>query len=185
MHAVFGWSNDCVAVHPSDMCVALVALDAVVKVQGTDGAEQSIPFIDYHRLPGNTPQKDNNLNQGELITAIEIPKNNFSDKIYYLKVRDRASYAFALISVAAALEMDGNKIKQARVAMGGVAHKPWRATEAEKFLTGKEATEANFKQAAEMEMKQAKPLEYNKFKVELGKRAIARALMQAMNGGTV
>ena len=185
MHAVFGWSNDCVAVHPSDMCVALVALDAVVKVQGTDGAERSIPFIDYHRLPGNTPQKDNNLNQGELITAIEIPKNNFSDKSYYLKVRDRASYAFALISVAAALEMDGNKIKQARVAMGGVAHKPWRATEAEKFLTGKEATEANFKQAAEMEMKQAKPLEYNKFKVELGKRAIARALMQAMNGGTV
>jgi len=183
MHAVFGWSNDCVAVHPSDMCVALVALDAVVKVQGIDGKERSILFVDYHRLPGNTPQKDNNLNQGELITAIEIPKNNFADKSYYLKVRDRASYAFALVSVAAALEMDGNRIKQARVAMGGVAHKPWRATEAEKFLTGKEATEANFKQAAEMEMKQAKPLEYNKFKVELGKRAIVRALMQAMNGG--
>jgi len=185
MHAVFGWSNDCVAVHPSDMCVALVALDAVVKVRGIDGAERSIPFVDYHRLPGNTPQKDNNLNQGELITAIEIPKNNYADKSYYLKVRDRASYAFALVSVAAALEMDGNRIKQARVAMGGVAHKPWRATEAEKFLTGKEATEANFKQAAEMEMKQAKPLEYNKFKVELGKRAIARALMQAMNGNKV
>ncbi|CAN5720207.1 xanthine dehydrogenase family protein subunit M [soil metagenome] len=185
MHAVFGWSNDCVAVHPSDMCVALVALDAVVKVQGTDGAERRIPFIDYHRLPGNTPQKDNNLNQGELITAIEIPKNNYADKSYYLKVRDRASYAFALVSVAAALEINGNKIKQARVAMGGVAHKPWRATEAEKFLTGKEATEANFKQAAEMEMKQAKQLEYNKFKVELGKRAIVRALMQAMNGGKV
>ncbi len=185
MHAVFGWSNDCVAVHPSDMCVALVALDAVVKVQGTDGAERSIPFVDYHRLPGNTPQKDNNLNQGELITAIEIPKNNYADKSYYLKVRDRASYAFALVSVAAALEMNGNRIKQARVAMGGVSHKPWRATEAEKFLTGKEATEANFKQAAEMEMKQAKPLEYNKFKVELSKRAIARALMMAMNGGKV
>jgi len=183
MHAVFGWSNDCVAVHPSDMCVALVALDATVKVQGIDGKERSILFADYHRLPGNTPQKDNNLKQGELITAIEIPKNNFSDKSYYLKVRDRASYAFALVSVAAALEMNGNKIKQARIAMGGVAHKPWRATEAEKFLTGKEATEANFKQAAEMEMKQAKPLEYNKFKVELGRRAIARALMQAMNGG--
>ncbi len=183
MHAVFGWSNDCVAVHPSDMCVALVALDAVVKVQGTDGAERSIPFIDYHRLPGNTPQKDNNLNQGELITAIEIPKNNFSDKSYYLKVRDRASYAFALVSVAAALEINGNKINQARVAMRAVAHKPWQAAEAEKFLTGKEATEANFKQAAEMEMKQAKPLEYNKFKVELGRRAIARALMQAMKGG--
>ncbi len=185
MHAVFGWSNDCVAVHPSDMCVALVALDAMVKVQGTDGKERSILFADYHRLPGDTPQKDNNLNQGELITAIEIPKNNFANKSYYLKVRDRASYAFALVSVAAALEMDGNRIKQARVAMGGVSHKPWRATEAEKFLTGKEATEANFKQAAEMEMKQAKPLEHNKFKVELGKRAIARALMQAMNGGKV
>jgi xanthine dehydrogenase YagS FAD-binding subunit len=182
MHALFGWSNDCVAVHPSDMCVALVALDAVVKVQGTDGAARSIPFVDYHRLPGNTPQKDNNLNQGELITAIEIPKNNYADKSYYLKVRDRASYAFALVSVAAALEMNGNRIKQARVAMGGVSHKPWRATEAEKFLTGKEAT---FKQAAEMEMKQAKPLEYNKFKIELGKRAIARALMQAMNGNKI
>ncbi|MBA4182651.1 MAG: xanthine dehydrogenase family protein subunit M [Acidobacteria bacterium] len=183
-HALFGWSNDCVAVHPSDMCVALVALDAVVKVQGTDGKERSIPFNDYHRLPGNTPQKDNNLNQGELITAIEIPKNNFANKSYYLKVRDRASYAFALVSVAAALETQGNKITQARIAMGGVAHKPWRAMEAEKFLTGKEATEANFKQAAEMEMKAAKPLEHNKFKVELGKRAIVRALTQAMNGAT-
>ena len=183
MHAVFGWSEQCVAVHPSDMCVALVALDAVVKVQGTDGKERSIPFADYHRLPADTPQKDNNLNQGELITSIEIPKNNFANNSYYLKVRDRASYAFALVSVAAALEMEGTRIKQARVAMGGVAHKPWRANEAEKFLAGKEATEANFKQAAEMEMKQAKPLEHNEFKVELGKRAIARALMQAMTGG--
>ena len=184
MHALFGWSNECVAVHPSDMCVALVALDAVVKVQGTDGKERSVPFIDYHRLPGNTPQKDNNLNQGELITAIEIPKNNFANKSYYLKVRDRASYAFALVSVAAALETQGNKITQARIAMGGVSHKPWRATEAEKFLTGKEATEANFKLAAEAEMKAAKPLEHNRFKVELGRRAIGRALTQAMNGAT-
>ena len=182
MHALFGWSNDCVAVHPSDMCVALVALDAVVKVQGTDGAERSIPFAEYHRLPGNTPQKDNNLGQGELITAIEIPKNNFANKSYYLKVRDRASYAFALVSVAAALETQGNKINQVRIALGGVSHKPWRAMEAEKFLIGKETTEANFRQAAEAEMKAAKPLEHNKFKVELGKRAIARALMQAMNG---
>ncbi|MEJ7738274.1 MAG: xanthine dehydrogenase family protein subunit M [Chitinophagaceae bacterium] len=184
MHAVFGWSEDCVAVNPSDMCVALVALDAVVKVQGADGKERSIPFADYHRLPGDTPQKDNNLAQGELITAIEIPKNNFSGKSYYLKVRDRASYAFALVSVAAALEMDGNQIKGARIAMGGVAHKPWRAMEAEKFLTGKSANEANFKQAAENEMQNAKPLEHNKFKVELGRRAIVRALTQAMNGGT-
>jgi xanthine dehydrogenase YagS FAD-binding subunit len=182
MHAIFGWSNECVAVHPSDMCIALVALDAVVKIQGKDGKERSIPFADYHRLPGNTPQKDNNLEHGELITAIELPKNNFANKSYYLKVRDRASYAFALVSVAAGLEMNGSKIKQARIALGGVAHKPWRALEAEKHLAGKEATEANFLQAAEMEMKAAKPLEHNKFKIELGKRAIVRALVMALNG---
>jgi xanthine dehydrogenase YagS FAD-binding subunit len=183
MHAVFGWSNECVAVHPSDMCVALVALDAVVKVQDASGKTRSILFADFHRLPENTPQKDTNLNQGELITSIEIPKNNFAAKSYYLKVRDRASYAFALVSVAAALETNGGKIKQARVALGGVAHKPWRATEAEKFLAGKDATEENFKLAAEAEMKNAKPLEHNKFKVELGKRAIVRALTVAANGG--
>jgi len=183
MHAVFGWSNECVAVHPSDMCVALVALDAVVKVQGKDGKERSIPFADFHRLPENNPQKDTNLNQGELITAIELPKNNFADKSYYLKVRDRASYAFALVSVAAALETNGGKIKQARIAMGGVSHKPWRAMQAEQFLAGKNATEANFKLAAEAEMKNAKPLEHNKFKIELGRRAIVRALTIAANGG--
>jgi xanthine dehydrogenase YagS FAD-binding subunit len=183
MHAVFGWSNECVAVHPSDMCVALVALDAVVKVQGAGGKTRSIPFADFHRLPENNPQKDNNLNHGELITSIELPKNNFANKSYYLKVRDRASYAFALVSVAATLEMNGKKIKQARIAMGGVSHKPWRATEAEQFLSGKDATEANFKLAAEAEMKNARPLEHNKFKVELGRRAIVRALTMAMNGG--
>ncbi|MGI8637686.1 MAG: FAD binding domain-containing protein [Segetibacter sp.] len=182
MHAIFGWSEQCIAVHPSDMCVALVALDAVVKVQGSDGKERSILFGDYHRLPGDMPQKDNTLNHGEIITAIEIPKNNFANSSYYLKVRDRASYAFALVSVAAAVELDGNQIKQARIGLGGVAHKPWRAMEAEKFLIGKEATEANFRQAAELEMKQAKPLEHNEFKVELGQRAIARALMQAVTG---
>lgn len=183
MHAIFGWSNDCVAVHPSDMCVALTALDAVVKVQDASGKTRSIPFAEYHRLPENTPQKDNNLNHDELITAIEIPKNNFAARSYYLKIRDRASYAFALISVAAALEIGtGNRIKQARVALGGVAHKPWRAMEAEKFLAGKEATEANFKLAADAEMKNARPLEHNKFKVEMGRRAIIRALTMAMNG---
>jgi len=183
MHAVFGWSNECVAVHPSDMCVALVALDAVVKVQGANGKTRSIPFADFHRLPENNPQKDNNLNQGELITSIELPKNNFANKSYYLKVRDRASYAFALVSVAAALETNGNKIKQARIALGGVSHKPWRATQAEQFLNDKDATEANFKLAAEAEMKNARPLEHNKFKVELGRRAIVRALTIAANGG--
>lgn len=183
MHAIFGWSEKCVAVYPSDMAVALAALDATVKVQDANGKTRTINFGDFHRLPENSPEKDNNLNHGELITSIEIPKNNFANKSYYLKVRDRASYAFALVSVAAALETDGNKIKNVRVAMGGVSHKPWRAMEAEKFLVGKEATEANFKAAAEAEMKNAKPLEHNKFKVELGKRAIVRALSMAMNGG--
>lgn len=183
MHAIFGWSKECVAVMPSDMAIALAALDAVVKVQGKDGKERSIPFVEYHRLPENTPEKDNNLMHGDLVTAIELPKNNLANKSYYLKVRDRASYAFALLSVAAALETDGDTIKQARIAMGGVAHKPWRALEAEKFLMGKAATEANFKAAADAEMKAAKPLEHNAFKVELGRRAIVRALTNAMNGG--
>lgn len=182
MHAVFGWSSNCVAVHPSDMCIALAALDAIVKVQGPNGQIRNIPFADYHRLPGEAPEKDNNLAKNELITSIEIPNNNFAGNSYYLKVRDRASYAFALISVAAAIEMNGNQIKQVRVAMGGVAHKPWRAFEAENFLTGKTATEENFRQAAEMEMKKAKPLEHNKFKIELGTRGIVLALTKAMNG---
>lgn len=181
MHAIFGWSEKCVAVFPSDMSVALAALDAVVKVQGANGKERAIPFKDFHRLPGEQPEKDNNLQHGELITAIELPKNNFAAKSYYLKVRDRASYAFALVSVAAALEISGDKIKEARIAMGGVAHKPWRAMEAEKFLAGKPADEAVFKEAAEAEMRGAKPLEHNKFKVELGRRAIVLALKQAMN----
>ena len=181
MHAIFGWSEKCIAVMPSDMCVALAALDAVVKVQDASGKERSIPFTDFHRLPGSEPEKDNTLNHGELITSIEIPKNEFAAKSYYLKVRDRASYAFALVSVAAALETDGQKIKQARVAMGGVAHKPWRALEAEKFLIGKDATDANFIEAANAEMKNAKGFEHNKFKIELGRRAIVRALSMAMN----
>jgi xanthine dehydrogenase YagS FAD-binding subunit len=183
MHAIFGWNEKCVAVYPSDMAIALAALDAVVKVQKADGTERAIPFTDYHRLPGDNPEKDNNLEHGELITAIELPKNNFANKSYYLKVRDRASYAFALVSVAAALETDGNKIKQVRIAMGGVAHKPWRALEAEKMLVGKDATEANFMAAADAEMRNAQPLEHNKFKVELGRRGIVRALSMAMSGG--
>jgi xanthine dehydrogenase YagS FAD-binding subunit len=178
-HAIFGWSEKCVAVHPSDMCVALAALDAVVKVQDPGGRERSIPFAEFHRLPGDTPEKDTNLQHGELITAIEIPRSNFADNFYYLKVRDRASYAFALVSVAAALEMNGITIKQVRIAMGGVAHKPWRALAAEKFLAGKTASAENFSLAADAEMKAAKPLEHNQFKVELGKRAIVRSLTLA------
>ncbi len=180
-HAIFGWSEKCVAVFPSDMAVALAALDAVVKVQGTDGKARSIPIADYHRLPGDQPEKDNTLQHGELVTEIEIPKNSFADRSYYLKVRDRASYAFALVSVAAALELKGNTIADARIALGGVAHKPWRAFDAEKLLKGKPATEATFKLAAEAAMKDAKPLEHNKFKVELGRRAIVRALQVAAN----
>ncbi|AUD04241.1 FAD binding domain-containing protein [Spirosoma pollinicola] len=188
MHAIFGWSEQCVAVYPSDMAIALAALDAVVKVRSASGQERSISMADFHRLPGDQPEKDTNLAHGELITAIELPKNRFADKSYYLKVRDRASYAFALISVAAALEMDqangpGNRIKQVRIAMGGVAHKPWRALKAEQMLVGKEATEANFNLAASAEMADARPLEHNAFKVELGKRSIVLALKMAFNGG--
>ncbi|NID12166.1 FAD binding domain-containing protein [Fibrivirga algicola] len=183
LHAIFGWSEKCVAVYPSDMAIALAALDAVVKVRGAEGQERSIAFADFHRLPGDKPEQDTNLAHGDLITAIELPENKFADRSYYLKVRDRASYAFALLSVAAGLEMAGNKIVQARIAMGGVAHKPWRALKAEQFLAGKEATEANFKLAAAAEMAGAKPLEHNKFKVELGNRSIVLALQMAMNGG--
>jgi len=181
MHAIFGWSEKCIAVHPSDMAVALAAYDAVVLVQNKEGRQRSIPFTEFHRLPGEIPEKDNNLLVGELITAIELPRNNFADHTYYLKVRDRASYAFALVSVAAGLELNGSKIAGARIAMGGVAHKPWRALRAEQLLVGKEPTEANFKAAAELEMEMAKPLAGNKFKVELGKRSIVRALNIAMN----
>ena len=182
MHAIFGWSEKCVAVHPSDMCIALAALDAVVKVKSKNG-ERSIAFTEYHRLPGDIPQKDNNLAPGELITSIEIPANNFQKNYYYLKVRDRASYAFALVSVAVALELTGNEIKKARIALGGVAHKPWRATDAENYLTGKTANEASFKEAATLALKGAKPLSENQFKIELANRAITHALNQAMKGG--
>jgi xanthine dehydrogenase YagS FAD-binding subunit len=182
MHAIFGWSEKCVAVHPSDMCVALAALDAVVKVKGRN-EERSIPFSEYHRLPGETPEKDNNLNEGELITSIEIPPNNFQKNYYYLKVRDRSSYAFALVSVAVALEMAGIEIKKARIALGGVAHKPWRVVEAENYLAGKTANENSFKEAARLALKDANPLSENKYKVELANKAIVRALMQAMKGG--
>ncbi len=176
MHAIFGASQNCIAVHPSDMCVALVALDAKVIVSGPKG-ERKIPFADFHRLPGNTPEKDNNLLKGELITAIEIPVNeDLAKNSLYIKVRDRASYAFALVSVAAALDMDGNTIKNARLAMGGVAHKPWRLTAAENFLKGKNASEANFKQAATIAMKDAKGYGQNNFKLKMAPNTIVQTL---------
>jgi xanthine dehydrogenase YagS FAD-binding subunit len=178
MHAIFGFSDKCIAVHPSDMCVALVALDATVVIAGRKG-ERRLPYIDFHRLPGNTPQLDNNLGKNELIVAVEIPENNFDKNSYYLKVRDRASYAFALISVAAALQLSGDVIIDARLAMGGVAHKPWRLLAAEKALIGKKVSAANFKLAAEIAMQGAVPFEYNKFKLEMGPASIAEALKHA------
>src|ERR671921_198204 len=183
IHAIFGWSEKCVATYPGDMANALYALDAVVRVRGAQGRERTIPVGEFHRLPGDTPEKDNNLAHGELITAIELPKSSFAKNSYYLKVRDRASYAFALVAVAAALELDGKNIKQARVVLGSVAHKPWRSMEAEKALIGKPASEATFKAAAEAALAGAKPLAHNGYKVELGKRAVALALQQAFAGG--
>ena len=182
IHAIVGYSEQCVATYPGDMANALYALDAVVRVRGSNGQERIIPINDFHRLPGDQPEKDNNLAHGELITAIELPKSPFAAKSYYLKVRDRASYAFALVSVAAALEMSGDKIKSARVVLGSVAHKPWRSSEAEAVLTGGKADEKTFRQAAEAALKDAKPLKHNAYKVELGKRAIIRALERAMSG---
>jgi xanthine dehydrogenase YagS FAD-binding subunit len=179
MHAIFGWSESCVAVYPSDMSVALAALDAVVKVTGPGGKQRSILFKDFHLLPGDTPEKETSLEPGELITEIELPPAKFAGSSYYLKVRDRASYAFALVSVGAGLKIEGNRIVAAGIALGGVAHKPWRAYEAEKILVGAEVNEALFMEAAEATMKQAKPLAHNKFKVELGKRGIVMALKKA------
>lgn len=184
-HAIFGASESCVAVHPSDMCVALAALDANVLVQGADGKTRSVPFADFHRLPGDLPEKDNVLNHGDLITSIELPRSGFAANSYYLKVRDRSSYAFALVSVAAGLELSGGKIKTARLALGGVAHKPWRATDGESALIGKPATMENFRSAADAAMKGAKPLEHNAFKIELGKRAIVLALKRAAGNRAV
>lgn len=176
MHAIFGTSDNCIAVHPSDMCVALTALDAKVVISNNKG-ERKIPFADFHRLPGNTPEKDNNLQNGELIIAVEIPVNDaLAKNSLYVKVRDRASYAFALVSVAAALDMDGNKINNARLAMGGVAHKPWRLTTAENFLKGKNALEENFKQAATIAMKEARGYGHNNFKLKMAPNTIVQTL---------
>jgi xanthine dehydrogenase YagS FAD-binding subunit len=179
MHAIFGASNKCIAVHPSDMCVALIALDAKVSIAGPKG-NRTILFADFHRLPGDTPEKDNTLQKGELITTVFVPAG-FSGNVAYLKVRDRASYAFALVSVAAALSLQGTTITKARLAMGGVAHKPWRLKEAEIFLTGNPATKENFQKAAELAMKDAKGYGHNDFKLKMAPAAIVQALTQALN----
>ncbi len=176
MHAIFGASENCIAVHPSDMCVALAALDATVLVTGPKGSRK-IAFADFHRLPGSNPEKDNTLQRDELITAVEVPINKeLAPHSLYQKIRDRQSYAFALVSVAAALDMKGKTINNVRLAMGGVAHKPWRLTRAENFLKGKQATVANFDQAAKLAIQDAKSYGHNDFKLKLAPNAIVNTL---------
>jgi xanthine dehydrogenase YagS FAD-binding subunit len=178
IHAILGASESCIATHPSDMCVALAALDARVRVTGPAG-ERAMAFNDFHRLPGNTPQTDTNLLPDEIVTAIELPALGFSDNYSYLKIRDRLSYAFALVSVAAALELEGGTIKQARLALGGVAHKPWRNTAAELALHGQRPDAASFARAADFLLRDARGYEHNAFKIELARRGIIRTLTQA------
>ena len=178
IHAILGASEQCIATHPSDMCVALAALEAEVRVTGKNG-ERVIPFAEFHRLPGDRPDLDNTLQPDELITAIDLPAKGFADNFMYLKLRDRASYAFALVSVAVALELEGDTIKEARIALGGVAHKPWRKPDVEASLVGKSTTKENFQAAAEALLAGAQGYGDNTFKIELAKRAIVRALGQA------
>lgn len=179
IHAILGWSESCVATYPGDMANALHALDAVIRVRDPRGRERSIPIDDFHRLPGDAPQRDTNLEQGDLIVAIELPKSHHAKHSHYLKVRDRASYAFALVAVAAAMELDRGVVRNPRIVLGGVAHTPWRSSEAEAALGGRRASEAAFREVAEIALRGARPLEHNAYKVELAKRAIVRALMRA------
>ena len=181
INAILGTSESCIATHPSDMCVALAALEAKVHVAGPAG-ERAIAFADFHRLPGDTPQIDNNLQPDEIVTAIELPARGFSANHSYLKIRDRLSYAFALVSVAAALELDGGRIKEARLALGGVAHKPWRKPEAEAALRGQSPDAAAFGKAADVLLQGAKGFGHNDFKIDLARRAIVRTLTQAARG---
>jgi xanthine dehydrogenase YagS FAD-binding subunit len=178
MHAILGASEACIATHPSDMCVALAVLEAQVRVTGAAG-ERVLAFVDFHRLPGDTPQRDTNLNPDEIITSVELPLQGFTRYHTYLKIRDRLSYAFALVSVAVGLELDGNTIKQARFALGGVAHKPWRDADAEATLVGQAPSEASFRAAADAVLDRAKGHAHNAFKIDLARRAIIRALTQA------
>jgi xanthine dehydrogenase YagS FAD-binding subunit len=181
INAILGTSEACIATHPSDMCVALAALEAKVHVAGPTG-ERAIAFADFHRLPGDTPQFDNNLQPNEIVTAIELPAQGFAKNYSYLKIRDRLSYAFALVSVAAALDLEGGRIKEARLALGGVAHKPWRKSEAEAALRGQSADAATFAKAADMLLRDAKGFSHNAFKIDLARRAIVRTLTQAAKG---
>src|SRR5215475_8983927 len=177
-HAILGTSEHCIATHPSDMCVALAALDALVLVTGPRG-ERSIPFGDFHRLPGNAPEIDTALGREELILAVELPSDGFAAHHAYVKIRERASYAFALVSVAVALRLEEGSNAEARIALGGVAHKPWRDRQVEALLHGRPATQESYRTAAESMLHDARGFGHNDFKIELAKRAIVRALAQA------
>ena len=181
INAILGTSESCIATHPSDLCVALAALEATVHVTGPAG-DRVIAIGDFHRLPGDTPERDNNLERDEIITAIELPARGFAKHYSYLKIRDRLSYAFALVSAAVALEMDGDRIAEARVALGGVAHKPWRVPDAEAVLRGQKADEAAFARAADLLVHGAKGYSHNAFKIDLARRTAIRTLKQAANG---
>ncbi|MBY0339369.1 MAG: xanthine dehydrogenase family protein subunit M [Acetobacteraceae bacterium] len=180
IHAILGHSEHCIATHPSDMCVALAALEAVVEVEGPGGARR-IPMADFHRLPDDAPERDTTLAHGEVITAVAIPPDRFGSHHTYLKLRDRLSYAFALVSVAVGVGMEGTAIREARIALGGVAHKPWRREEAEAAMRGL-APEAAGERAAAILLEGARGFSHNAFKIELARRAIGRAVRQAASG---
>jgi xanthine dehydrogenase YagS FAD-binding subunit len=181
IHAILGASDDCIAVHPSDMCVALAVIGASVEIEGQTG-RRTVPFQEFHRLPGSEPQRDNTMSAGELITSIVLPPSDFGSNHTYLKIRDRLSYAFALVSVAVGFTLRAGTIDEARVALGGVAHKPWRDVSAENMLKGHKPETALFVQFAEQVLAQAKGQGENDFKIELGRRAIVRAMQQAAAG---
>ncbi len=183
LHAILGWSESCIATHPSDFCVALAALDALVEVEGKAGRRE-IPLETFHRFPGDTPERESVLEPGEMIVAVRLPASaaRFAAHARYLKVRDRTSYAFAIVAAAAALRIDAGVIADARLALGGVAMKPWRAREAERILTGVAVDAALFRRAAETALAEAKPAGDNAFKIQLARRVVARALMLATAG---
>ncbi|TPJ34700.1 xanthine dehydrogenase family protein subunit M [Mesorhizobium sp. B2-5-13] len=183
LHAILGWSDACIATHPSDFCVPLVALDAVVEIEGKEG-RRHVTLEEFHRLPGDTPQRETVLEPGELIVAVRLPAEaaSFAAHARYLKVRERTSYAFAVVSAAAALFVDRGKIRGARLALGGVAAKPWRARSAEAVLLGADADEASFVRAADAALADASPSGDNAFKIELARRIVVRALMAAKAG---
>jgi xanthine dehydrogenase YagS FAD-binding subunit len=180
IHAILGQSENCIAVFPSDMCVALAALEAVVNIDGPDG-ERVLAFAEFHRLPGDTPNIDNNLKHGEIITSIDLPEKGFPKNYSYSKLRDRSSYSFALVSVATAFDLENDSIKEARIALGGVAHKPWRVIEAEDFLKEKAPNKENFAAAADIILEGARGYEHNSFKIDLAKRAIIRNCFMALH----